>query len=78
MLDSALLKTNLLEEMDLYGGLVELDPKFVRNESTDTDAGAAFRCKTRIIGYHPFDTTITDEDLPWTHVLVDATSDLTG
>ena len=76
MLDSALLKTNFVGRDGFVWWIGRVaDPKVWRNESTDTDAGWAFRCKTRIIGYHPFDTTILpDEDLPWTHVLVDATS----
>ena len=27
------------------------------------------RVKVRIVGYHPFDDTITEEDLPWAHVM---------
>ena len=35
--------------------------------------GWAYRCKTRIIGYHTFDEeTLPDAELPWCHVLVDA------
>ena len=42
-------------------------------ESTDPEEGWAFRCKTRIIGYHTFDDEVLPDDaLPWAHVLVDA------
>ena len=76
MLDSALLKTNFVGRDGFVWWIGRVaNPNVWRNESTDTDAGWAFRCKVRIIGYHPFDTTIlADEDLPWSHVLVDATS----
>ena len=76
MLDSALLKTNFVGRDGFVWWIGRVaDPSVWRNESTDTDAGWAFRCKVRIIGYHPFDeTTLPDEDLPWSHVLVDATS----
>ena len=33
------------------------------------------RCKVRIIGYHPWDATdLAEEDLPWAHVMMDATT----
>ena len=76
MLDSALLKTNFVGRDGFIWWIGRVaNPSVWRNEATDTDAGWAFRCKVRIIGYHPFDETIlSDEDLPWAHVLVDATS----
>ena len=76
MLDSALLKTNFVGRDGFVWWIGRVaDPKCWRDKSTDTDAGWAFRCRVRIIGYHPFDDSILpDEDLPWSHVLVDATS----
>ena len=76
MLDSALLKTNFVGRDGFVWWIGRVaDPECWRAKSTDTDAGWAFRCKVRIIGYHPFDDNIlADEDLPWSHVLVDATS----
>ena len=76
MLDSALLKTNFVGRDGFIWWIGRVaEPSVWRNQATDTDAGWAFRCKVRIIGYHPFDdTTLPDEDLPWAHVLVDATS----
>ena len=42
----------------------ELDPK----------GGQGHRCKVRIIGYHPFDSdTLSEDDLPWAHVMMNAT-----
>ena len=76
MLDSALLKTNFIGRDGFVWWIGRVaPPKVWRDEATDTDAGWAFRCRVRIIGYHPFDDSIlADEDLPWSHVLVDATS----
>ena len=76
MLDSALLKTNFVGRDGFVWWIGRVaKPEVWRDESTDTDAGWAFRCRVRIIGYHPFDDSILpDEDLPWSHVLVDATS----
>ena len=59
MLDSALLKTNFVGRDGFVWWIGQsCDPKSVWRKSTDTDAGWAFRCKVRIIGYHPFDETI--------------------
>ena len=76
MLDSALLKTNFVGRDGFVWWIGRVaKPEVWRDEATDTDAGWAFRCRVRIIGYHPFDDSILpDEDLPWSHVLVDATS----
>ena len=76
MLDSALLKTNFVGRDGFVWWIGKVaDPTVWRNQATDTDAGWAFRCKVRIIGYHPFDEEVLPEDdLPWAHVLVDATS----
>ena len=76
MLDSALLKTNFVGRDGFVWWIGRVaDSDVWRQEATDTDAGWAYRCKVRIIGYHPFDPEVLPEkDLPWAHVLVDATS----
>ena len=35
------------------------------NNAQSFDGNPGFRCKVRIIGYHPFDNTIKEDDLPW-------------
>ena len=51
------------------------NPKSWRDASTDVEKGWSFRCKVRIIGYAPWtETELPDEDLPWAHVMVPATS----
>ena len=74
MLDSSLLQTNFVGRDGFIWWIGQVaDPKVWRNEATDPEKGWAFRCKTRIIGYHTFDKeTLPDDQLPWTHVLVDA------
>lgn len=37
------------------------------------DDSGGYRCKVRIIGYHPGDEYLKDEDLPWAQVLVPLT-----
>ena len=40
----------------------------------DLKGGQGHRCKVRIIGYHPFDRdTLSEDDLPWAHVMMSAT-----
>ena len=74
MLDSALLQTNFVgrDGFVWWIGMVA-PPEHWRDESTDIREGWSFRCKVRIIGYHPFEEAVLpSSDLPWAHVLVDA------
>ena len=34
----------------------------------------AHRCKVRIVGYHPWDATLKEDELPWAQVMLDATT----
>ncbi len=74
MLDSALLQTNFVGRDGFVWWIGQVAPPDVwRDKSTDLEEGWAFRCKVRIIGFHSFSKNILpDEDLPWAHVLVDA------
>lgn len=76
MLDSALLQTNFVGRDGFVWWIGRVaDPAVWKNESTDNKKGWAFRCKVRIIGYHPFDENVLSEaDLPWAHVMVDPNS----
>ena len=51
-----------------------------RDPGTPIDKEAwGYRCKVRIIGYHSFDRNIlSDEDLPWAHVLTSASDGAPG
>jgi len=47
----------------------------IKTSNSDKDLGMswAYRCKVRIIGYHPFSgNELHDKDLPWAHVMVPA------
>mgnify|MGYP001232584143 CR=1 FL=1 len=76
MLESALAQTNFVGRDGFIWWIGRVaDPEHWRDQSTDVKSGWAFRCKVRIIGYHPFDESIMGEkDLPWAHVMVDPTS----
>ena len=41
------------------------------NVALSQDSKIAQRCKVRIIGYHPWDNSLKEEELPWAHVLMD-------
>jgi hypothetical protein len=47
---------------------------FNKNQEKSFKGDDAFRCKVRIIGYHPFDNTLKEDDLPWATVLMDASN----
>ena len=76
MLDSALLQTNFVGRDGFIWWIGRVaDPAVWKNSSTDNRKGWAYRCKVRIIGYHPFDESVMPEDdLPWAHVMVDPNS----
>ena len=76
MLDSALLQTNFVGRDGFIWWIGRVaDPAVWKNSSTDNRKGWAYRCKVRIIGYHPFDESVmSEEDLPWAHVMVDPNS----
>ena len=76
MLDNALVQTNFVGRDGFIWWIGRVaDPAVWRNASTDNKKGWAYRCKVRIIGYHPFDESIMSEDeLPWAHVMVDPNS----
>ena len=76
MIDNSLLKTNFLGRDGFVWWIGKVAPaKYWKQAASDLEAGWAYRCKVRIIGYHPFDESmLEDKDLPWAHVMVDATS----
>tara|TARA_B100000131_G_scaffold54079_1_gene48992 strand:- start:1102 stop:3636 length:2535 start_codon:yes stop_codon:yes gene_type:complete len=76
MIDNSLLTTNYVGRDGFVWWIGKVaDAKHWKNKATDLEEGWAYRCKVRIIGHHPFDEAeLPDEDLPWAHVMVDATS----
>lgn len=41
------------------------------NNALSISGEMAQRCKVRIIGYHPWDNTLEEKDLPWAHIMMD-------
>ena len=92
MIEESLLKSNFIGKDGFIWWIGQVaDPKVWRNENSridgkdresgepiDTEAWA-YRCKVRIIGYHSFDRNqLSDEDLPWAHVLTSASDGAPG
>ena len=85
MIDNSLLNTNFMgrDSFTWWIGQVA-HPDSWKNSSTEVfgkgneaatkeASNWGYRCKVRIIGYHPFDGNILeDKDLPWAHVMVPA------
>lgn len=76
MIDHSLLKTQYAGRDGFIWWIGRVaDPRVWRDESTDPETGWPYRCKVRIIGYHPFDgATLEEKDLPWAHVMSSPTS----
>ena len=66
MIDHSLLKTQYTGRDGFIWWIGKVAPPDVwRDEQTDPQEGWSYRCKVRIIGYHPFDgDTLPDTDLP--------------
>ena len=71
MIDHSLLKTQYAGRDGFIWWIGRVaDPRVWRDLSTDPEEGWSYRCKVRIIGYHPFDgDTLPEVDLPWAHVM---------
>jgi len=76
MIEESLLKSNYIgkDGFNWWIGRVA-DAKVWKgiNLENSFNGDQAFRCKVRIIGHHPFDNTIKENDLPWAVCLMDAT-----
>jgi hypothetical protein len=80
MIEGSLLKSNFIGKDGFVWWIGQIAPAAVwRTEMTDPDTLSvenplgtawAYRCKVRVIGYHPFDREVLpDNDLPWAHVM---------
>ncbi len=71
MIDHSLLKTEYAGRDGFIWWIGRVaDPRVWRDLSTDPEEGWSYRCRVRIIGYHPFDgDTLAEKDLPWAHVM---------
>ena len=70
MLEQSLINPNFLgrDGFRWFLGQVVAYEKSDVNENPAAHGG--YRCKVRILGYHPNNSEISDKNLPWAHVLV--------
>ena len=76
MIEESLLKSGILGKDGFVWWIGKVaDAKVWRDVNLENsfNGDPGFRCKVRIIGYHPFDNTIKENDLPWAVCLMDAT-----
>ena len=77
MIEESLLKSGILGKDGFVwwiGRVAKRDTWFRENLGNAFSGEQGFRCKVRIIGYHPFDNKLKEEDLPWAQVMLDAAS----
>lgn len=73
MIQESLLKTNFLGRDGFRWWIGQIPPEKAHGGQIN-GAGWGNRLKVRIMGYHPFDTELPDEDLPWAQCLLPTTS----
>ena len=92
MIEESLLKSNFIGKDGFIWWIGQVaDPSVWRNENSRVDGKKqksgesndeeawAYRCKVRIIGYHSFDKNeLSDENLPWAHILTSASDGAPG
>jgi len=73
MLNDSLLKSNFIGR-DGFRWWIGQIPKDSVNAEQIGGTGWGNRSKVRILGYHPFDESLKDEDLPWALIVIPTTS----
>ena len=77
MIDEALIKTNFVGKDGFswwIGRVAHSDYWKNINLANNLNSSSGQRVKVRIIGYHPWDNTLEEDDLPWAHVMMDPVS----
>ena len=75
MIEESLLKSGILGKDGFVWWIGRVaHSKYWKNENDAFSKSGikGGRCKVRIIGYHPFDATLPEKDLPWASVMIDA------
>ena len=75
MIDESLLKSGVIGRDGFswwIGRVAHSDYWKNINLATASKKSSDHRVKVRIIGYHPWDSTLKEDDLPWAHVMLDA------
>ena len=72
MIDEATFKSNFVGRDGFRWFIAQVAPS--KKNRKQRKGGWGNRYKIRIMGYHPFNDTITDDDLPYAHVLMPPTA----
>ena len=75
MIEESLLKSGIIGKDGFVwwiGRVAKKETWYNENLGNAFSGEQGFRCKVRIIGYHPFDDKLKEEDLPWAQVMMDA------
>jgi hypothetical protein len=73
MIEEALLKSNYIGKDGFSWWIGQVaHSKYWKKEADYFNGDWNYRCKVRIVGYHPFSGSIlSDDDLPWAQVIID-------
>ena len=73
MIEEALLKSNYIGKDGFSWWIGQIaHPDYWKKAADYFNGDWNYRCKVRIIGYHPFSgSVLSDEDLPWAQVMMD-------
>ena len=73
MIEEALLKSNYIGKDGFSWWIGQVaHPDYWKKAADYFNGDWNYRCKVRILGYHPFSgSVLSDEDLPWAQVMID-------
>ena len=69
-MDRTLVKTNFIGKDGFRWWIGQIAPDKVQAPQTKSKKGIGVRYKVRIMGYHPYNDQLKDEDLPWAQVIL--------
>ena len=64
-MDRTLIKTNFIGKDGFRWWIGQIAPDAVQAPQTKSKKGIGVRYKVRIMGYHPYNQQLKDEELPW-------------
>ena len=69
-MDRTLVKTNFIGKDGFRWWIGQIAPDAVQAPQTKSKKGIGVRYKVRIMGYHPYNQQLKDEELPWAQVIL--------
>jgi len=75
MIDQATLQSNFIGRDNFVWWIGQIPPEESMSENFDDNENSfSYRYKVRIVGYHPDESELPNEDLPWAQVLLPTTA----